>query len=322
MPIVDLQHLPMPESADVYLQTALARTRKRISQLSVKGSKEDRLKKKEAERVVMVRDALIKYIDRLIKGWPSIDDLPEFYQRLVDNTLDREKLMQSLGSLKYAEDTIKKLSGDFSNKIRRQEEPDEVKRLVKQYLGRVSSVFKRISKNLVYLEHARKVMKSYPSLDPEQFTIAIAGFPNVGKSTLLSKITTASPEIKNYAFTTKGLNVGMFEYKFSRIQCVDTPGTLGREKENDVERLASLTRQYLARAVVYVYDITEPYPLEDQERLREVVEEEGREVIPYLSKTDVLPKDLVAAFKKKHPDILTSPADVRKAIEALFVQWI
>ncbi|MBR9702559.1 hypothetical protein GOV10_00855, partial [Candidatus Woesearchaeota archaeon] len=164
MPIVDLQHLPLPEPADTYLKTALARTRKRISQLSVRGSREEKAKKKEVERITMVRDSLIKYVERLITGWPSIDDLPEFYQRLIDNTLDREKLMRSLGSLKYAIETIKKLSGDFANKVRRQEDVTMAKNVVKQYLGRVSSVFKRISKNLAYLEHARRVMKDYPSL--------------------------------------------------------------------------------------------------------------------------------------------------------------
>lgn len=322
MPIIDLQHLPLPEPADVYLETALARTRKRISQLSIKGNKELKAKKKELERIVMVRDALIKYIDKLIKGWPSIDNLPEFYQKLIDATLDREKLMQSLGSLKYAVETIKKLSGDFSNKVRREEELTIIKGLMKQYLGRVSSVFKRISKNLVYLEHARKVIKKFPSLDPECFTIAIAGFPNVGKSTLLSKITTASPEIKDYAFTTKGLNVGVFEHKFSRIQCVDTPGTLGREKENVVEQLATLTRNYLARVVVYVYDLTEPYPLKDQELLRETIEEEGRETIYYLSKTDVLPKERVAAFRKIHPEIITNPDEVKKLLKKHFEDWV
>ncbi|MBR9703246.1 GTP-binding protein [Candidatus Woesearchaeota archaeon] len=165
-------------------------------------------------------------------------------------------------------------------------------------------------------------MKDYPSLDPEQFTIAIAGFPNVGKSTLLSKITTASPEIKNYAFTTKGLNVGVFEYKFSRIQCVDTPGTLARIKENPVERLAILTRQYLARVVIYVYDATEPYPMKDQERLHKIVKDEGHEMVCYLSKTDILPKDVVSKFKETHPEVLTSPADVKKFIKEQFDAWM
>ena len=45
-------------------------------------------------------------------------------------------------------------------------------------------------------------MKDYPTIKTSLFTVAICGFPNVGKTTLLSKMTPSEPEISNYSFTT------------------------------------------------------------------------------------------------------------------------
>jgi nucleolar GTP-binding protein len=126
----------------------------------------------------------------------------------------------------------------------------------------------------------------------DTYTVCISGFPNVGKSTLLSKMTTASPEIGSYAFTTKSLNIGYFDARFEKVQVIDSPGTLARfEKMNNIERQAFLAIKYVADIVVFVFDLTEPYPLEDQLRLYEGVVDAGKFVIVYFSKSDIISKD-------------------------------
>ncbi len=50
-----------------------------------------------------------------------------------------------------------------------------------------------------------------PTIDFNATTIVIAGFPNVGKSTLLNQISGADPQIANYPFTTKGIQIGHVE---------------------------------------------------------------------------------------------------------------
>lgn len=49
-------------------------------------------------------------------------------------------------------------------------------------------------------------------------TLILCGFPNVGKSSLMNKLTRADVEVQPYAFTTKALYVGHFDYRYLRWQ--------------------------------------------------------------------------------------------------------
>ena len=57
--------------------------------------------------------------------------------------------------------------------------------------------------------------------------VGLVGFPNAGKSTLLSVITAAKPKIANYAFTTITPNLGMVDYRDGKSFCIaDLPGII------------------------------------------------------------------------------------------------
>merc|ERR1719331_860896 len=132
-------------------------------------------------------------------------------------------------------------------------------------------MMKKQKASLVYLEQVRQHMSRLPSIDPNTRTLLVCGYPNVGKSSFMNKITRADVEVEPYAFTTKSLYVGHMDYKYLRWQVIDTPGILDRplETRNTIEMQAIPALAHLRAAVLYVVDISEQcgYTLEAQASL-------------------------------------------------------
>ena len=80
--------------------------------------------------------------------------------------------------------------------------------------------------------------KGYSVSKSGNASVAIVGYPSVGKSTLLNKITDAESEVGEYQFTTLSIIPGIMEYRDAKIQILDMPGLIkgaargkGRGKE-------------------------------------------------------------------------------------------
>jgi len=156
----------------------------------------------------------------------------------------------------------------------------------KELFGRVSSVMKQIDSYLRYIDESRVIMKRFPNIKTSRYTVALAGYPNVGKSSLLARLTLARPEIRNYAFTTKSLNIGYME----KTQIVDTPGAFDRDDMNPIERQAYLVLRLVADLIVFVIDPTEEcgYPVKAQKKLLLRLKKLGKPVITVNNKADMM----------------------------------
>ena len=85
-------------------------------------------------------------------------------------------------------------------------------------------------------------MEEVPPIDLSFPCVVIAGYPNVGKSTMVGNLSSAKPQVSEYPFTTKQIFIGSYkdEYGGSYFQVIDTPGILDRPmfERNNIEKQA------------------------------------------------------------------------------------
>lgn len=138
--------------------------------------------------------------------------------------------------------------------------------------------------------------------------VGLIGFPNVGKSTLLSKISSARPKIADYHFTTLSPNLGVVSYGDDSFVCADIPGIIEGASQGAGLGLEFLRHIERTRMLVHVVDISglegrDPY--EDYKKINAELKSYSpvlakRPQIIVLNKCDIYgAEENVKAFKKK-----------------------
>lgn len=327
---MNFQDLKTVEKPQFYIDLAFKKGNKRADQVfdSFKSKKDieqiTRIKVTELEKIQEMTKVANDHFYKILKIFPQIDNLEEFYYQLIKLTLDYEKLKKSLGALNWVVQRLEDLEKKYLELIRKTHDHTKLKKLKNEFIGRFTSFIKQIKDELQYLEDARKVMRGFPSIK-KMFTVCIAGFPNIGKSTLLSKITTAKPEIQDYAFTTKKINAGYIKDAIQNIQILDTPGSLDRfNKMNDIEKWAYLALKHTSNLILYIFDLTETYSIEDQKKLYENLKDLKKDTIVYLTKTDIIDKKVIEKFKKdnKSLNVIDNQEDLLKELRSRYIKYV
>ena len=134
----------------------------------------------------------------------------------------------------------------------------------------MATVMRRQKDPLAYLEQVRQHISRLPAIDPNTRTLLICGYPNVGKSSFINKVTRADVDVQPYAFTTKSLFIGHLDYKYLRWQVIDTPGILDHplEEMNTIEMQSITALAHLKSCILYFMDPSEQcgYTIEAQVR--------------------------------------------------------
>ncbi|MFX0082970.1 MAG: NOG1 family protein [Candidatus Hodarchaeota archaeon] len=269
--------------------------------------------KKESKRIKVAIEVLINRILNIIKMVPIIDDLPDFYKELASILVDIDKLKLNLGKLNGILPILSKIEREHLNRLKKIEFPKEGDNIRRAAFGRISSIINKQGKNLKYLNDIRGSLRKIPTIDYTLPCIVVAGYPNVGKSSIVKHISTNKKiEVKEYPFTTKQLNMGHLEieqrFETIKIQCLDTPGILDRpmSKRNKIELQAILALRLISDLILFIFDPTPAcgYDIASQielfHEIKQNFSKEGKiEIIIIFNKIDLAKDSEITYLKEK-----------------------
>ncbi|MHA1381047.1 MAG: NOG1 family protein [Candidatus Helarchaeota archaeon] len=223
---------------------------------------------KEIKRITNVSQSIRNKIIKIVKSFPTFEKLHPFYYELTNISVDVRNVRNLLASLNGIINVIERLEKNTIKNIRFLINSKDIGHERVKFYGRISSVINRIDKKLKDLKNIRRILIKFPSILFDIPTIVVAGYPNVGKSSLVKEISTAKPKIDYYPFTTKSIQIGNIKYNNRKFQILDTPGLLDRElhKRNKIELQAIVALKYLATKIAFMIDPTETcgYTLDNQ----------------------------------------------------------
>jgi nucleolar GTP-binding protein len=269
-PFNEFYHVP---NSKELLDIAFKRGMKSSAQVSKNAPILIKAKKKESKRIKVATEELLERILKIIKMVPIIDELPDFYKELASILVDIDELKLTLGKLNGILPILRKIEREHQRRLSKIEAPKEGDQIRRSAFGRISSVISKQDKNLKYLNAIRGNLRNIPTIDYTIPCIVVAGYPNVGKSSIVKNISTNKKiEVKEYPFTTKQLNMGHLEiegrFEKIKIQCLDTPGILDRPmaKRNNIELQAILALRLISDLILFVFDPTPAcgYDIESQ----------------------------------------------------------
>ena len=142
--------------------------------------------------------------------------------------------------------------------------------------------------------------------------IGLVGFPNAGKSTLLSVVSAAKPEIANYPFTTLVPNLGIVSYRGDRsFIMADIPGIIEGAAEGKGLGLRFLRHIERNSTLLFMVpadsgDIAKEYEILLAELQKYNPELLDKDRILTISKSDMLDEELIEEIKEELPTDLPS----------------
>ncbi|MBQ8886022.1 MAG: GTPase ObgE [Clostridia bacterium] len=161
-----------------------------------------------------------------------------------------------------------------------------------------------------FAQKGEKVKEHYVILEMKVIAdVGFVGFPNVGKSTLLSKISAAKPKIANYHFTTLSPNLGVVRYYDKSFVAADIPGLIEGAAQGaglGHDFLRHIERTHMLCHVVDISGCEGRDPIEDFQKINAELKEysevlAGLPQVVVCNKCDVFgAEENLKAFKKKY----------------------
>eukprot|EP01116_Phalansterium_solitarium_P002909 TRINITY_DN1323_c0_g1_i1.p1 TRINITY_DN1323_c0_g1~~TRINITY_DN1323_c0_g1_i1.p1 ORF type:complete len:645 (-),score=273.67 TRINITY_DN1323_c0_g1_i1:424-2358(-) len=260
----------VPTGAD-FLDIVLSKTQRKTPTVIHPNYAIHRIRSFYLRKVKFASQTFHDRLTMILEEFPILDDIHPFYADLMNVLYDRDHYKLALGQLNTARHLVDKIGSDYCKLIKYGDSLFRCKQLKRAALGRMCTLMKKQGPSLAYLEQVRQHLARLPSIDPNTRTLLLTGFPNVGKSSFLNKVSRANVDVQPYPFTTKSLFVGHTDYKYLRWQVIDTPGILDHslEERNTIEMQSITALAHLRATILYLVDISEQcgYSLEQQASL-------------------------------------------------------
>nr|XP_054749859.1 GTP-binding protein 4-like [Lytechinus pictus] len=299
MALYNFKKITVVPTAKDFIDIVLSKTQRKTPTVVHKHYKISRIRQFYMRKIKFTQQSYHDKLQQIIQDFPKLEDVHPFYADLMNVLYDKDHYKLALGQINTALHLIDNVARDYCRLMKYGDSLYRCKQLKRAGMGRMCTIMKRQGQSLEYLEQVRQHLSRLPSIDPNTRTLLLCGFPNVGKSSFMNKVTRADVEVQPYAFTTKSLFVGHMDYRYLRWQVVDTPGILDHslEDRNTIEMQAITALAHLRAAVLYIMDVSEQcgHSIEEQVELFESIRPlfANKPLIIVANKTDIIQiKDL------------------------------
>lgn len=140
--------------------------------------------------------------------------------------------------------------------------------------------------------------------------VGLIGFPNAGKSTLISVISQAKPKIADYPFTTKTPVLGVAEYKGKSFTVADLPGLIEGASQGAGLGIQFLKHVEKTRVFAHLIDISDPSHTDPWEAYQ-AIRKELKTYNPHFEKRP----ELIVFTKTDRPEVAERLEDVKKTFQ-------
>ncbi|XP_018534380.1 nucleolar GTP-binding protein 1 [Lates calcarifer] len=259
MALYNFKKIMVVPTAKDFIDITLSKTQRKTPTVIHKHYQIHRIRHFYMRKVKFTQQNYHDRLTQILTDFPKLDDIHPFYADLMNVLYDKDHYKLALGQINIAKNLIDNVAKDYVRLMKYGDSLYRCKQLKRAALGRMCTILKRQKSSLEYLEQVRQHLSRLPTIDPNTRTLLLCGYPNVGKSSFINKVTRADVDVQPYAFTTKSLFVGHMDYRYLRWQVVDTPGILDHplEERNTIEMQAITALAHLRAAVLYVMDISE-----------------------------------------------------------------
>ncbi|CAM9455406.1 unnamed protein product [Chrysoparadoxa australica] len=261
-----LKGLPITSPSVELLAQAVNKSKKVKQDMDIKNAR-NRSRKWTAERMDTLAKEISKPLRTILQAYKyQLRVLHPFEATVADLTVRAreqrgqktlENVLSGVNELRKGALEIGKAAATLG---KTKERKTEVLEVMDNGYAAMAELFAEEGHAIQELIEVQKALRGIPVVELSIPTMVLVGAPNVGKSSIVRSISTGTPEVNNYPFTTRGMSLGHLFHPATdqRYQIMDTPGVLSRpdEERNAMEALTLASMQHLPTAVMFVMDLS------------------------------------------------------------------